>query len=145
MALSARTRRRRTNEAQKLIGNNETIQGYAQVVAGPNPNDTVLKVGAGAVGTAVVMFLLLHTVVLPGYLLFIFAYWTFNPPRALAVTDNHVVLFKRSKFNAKPVEILGTFDRDVLVQAAPDRFTRLPLGDEDVWATRAEYAALTAR
>ena len=62
----------------------------------------------------------------------------------MALTDKHLVLFKRSKFNAMPVAVIGTFERDALVPAGDTRCTRVPLGDEDVWATRSEYKALPA-
>jgi hypothetical protein len=142
-SLSSRNRSRRADEAQKLLGQGEVVRAYAQGVAGPDPTQTIIKIIGGAIATAVLMYLLLKTFIVPGYLLFIFIYWAFNPPRALAVTDSHLVLFKRSKFNAKPVEVIGTFDRTALVAPSTERYTRLTLGNETVWASQGEYAALT--
>jgi len=144
MALSARSRRSRIQDVGRLLGDSTPIRGYGQAVEGPSPAQTITVLLLGAVVFALVVSLAVGGFVAPGFLVLLFVYWAINPPRAVALTDDSVVLLKRSRLTAKPTAVIGRFPLDVLTSVGPNgSYWRFLMGSDNVWVSKKEYAGLT--
>jgi hypothetical protein len=143
MALSDRSRKKRAGDAQKMLEPGTAVRRFANGVTGPYPTNTILLLVLSAVGITVVLSLLFGSVVGPGVIAVLLVYWAFNPPRALAVTDRGVVLFKRSMWTGKPTHVISLLSPGAL-QSAQTRggYVQVLLGPETVWFTKREWAAL---
>ena len=143
MALSARSRKKRSSDAERLLEPGTTVRRFANGVTGPYPTNTILLLVVGAVAVTVVLSVLLGSLVGPGFLVLILVYWAFNPPRSVAVSDRGVVLLKRSLWTGKPTAVIGLLPHSVL-DAAQERggYMHVLIGPESVWLTKKEWAAL---
>jgi hypothetical protein len=119
------------------------VRRYANGVTGPYPTTTILLLVLSAVGITVVLSLLVGTLVGPGIIAVLLVYWAFNPPRAIAVTDRGVVLFKRSMWSGKPTHVVALLSTEALHSAQTrGGYVRVLLGPEAVWFTKRAWGAL---
>ena len=146
MALSARSRRNRIQDVGQLLGASTPVRGYGQAVAGPSPTQTITVLLLGAAVFAVVVSVAVGGFVAPGFLVLLLVCWAINPPRAVALTDDSVVLLKRSRLSAKPTAVIGRFPLDALSTVDPNgSYSKFELGNDKVWISKKEYAGLTDR
>jgi hypothetical protein len=144
VALSERSRKKRSADVQRLLEPGTTVRRYANGVSGPYPTNTMLSLVAAAIGITIVLSLLVGTLVGPGLLVVILVYWAFNPPRSIAVSDRGVVLLKRSIWTGKPTNVMGLLPHDVL-DSPKERggYVQVLVGPESVWLSKKEWHALS--
>jgi hypothetical protein len=145
MALSARSRKKRSADAERLFEPGTTVHRYANAVAGPYPTNTILLIILAAVGITVVLSLLVGNLVGPGVLVGVLVYWAFNPPRAIAVSDRGVALLRRSMWTGKPTHVMGLLPHEVL-NTPHERggYVQVQVGPEAVWLSKREWDALAS-
>src|SRR6478609_3241263 len=104
--LSERARRKGIANTQKLLGQG-TVHRYAVAIGGPYPT----TVRWGALGIWLVLTILSSAAaggfVAPGIAVILIALWAINPPRAVAVSDQGLLLVRRSLWTARPDAILS--------------------------------------
>jgi hypothetical protein len=137
MAISARTRRKRTAATQKLLPD-MTIISYSDAVSGPNPKQVSLGIVGGAVAISLVVFALTHLVVFPGLLVLILVKNAINPGRGVVVDNFGVAIVERAIITGRPKRSLRRIPRDHIPPfEAKGALSMMALG-EPLWLTKGE-------
>ena len=133
-------------KTQSLLGNQGTCRMYGFGVVGPDPQRSWLIIIGGAVGVAVILGVLLHVLVIPGWVAIGILRLVINNPRGVGVADQGVVVTRESVWNASPTSIVVLLPLDALSAqiGATKSHVRLQLGAEQIWLRRKEYEILVA-
>ena len=141
MAMSARTRSKRVDAAQKLLPEAKIIS-YSEAVAGPNPKQVTIGMAAVAVAVTLGIFVATGLFVLPGLLVFIIVKNAINPGRGLVVDAYGLAVVKRSMLTGKPTESVGRIPRDhVPVFETHGDYIMVPVS-EAIWLSKREMIEL---
>jgi hypothetical protein len=138
MALSSKARQKHSVAAAGLLPTGSTLRSY--VVGRGNARLTNQAIIVSSVFAAVFVLLLVvaHTIIFPGFLVLVYVIQVTRPPRGIALTDQGMALLSRSPWSGKPNGVLA------LVGPMPLTARQVMFGSESVTLSPAEMRLLTS-
>jgi hypothetical protein len=138
---------RRLDRARRAMGVSLDVRGYATGRAQSRMSDYAWTIIAVAVGVCLFAMLVLHIVLVPGWLIGYLIYDAIRPMRGLAVTPSGLAEMKLSVVSGRPQKVLLSVDHGALSAQRVRREGRrvhVLIGPDTIGLRESDFAMLAA-
>jgi hypothetical protein len=139
--VSERRRSKRFAEAEYILGVHSPPCNVALGLGGPNPRRTRIVLVGGDVALLAATAILTGTFIGLGFVPLLVLVILINKPRAVALTEHDLVIFRRSVWNGHLTSVIRHLSRTVLVASPPQVASYVAVGSFDTrtWIKAREY------